>query len=280
MNFLSYEDLVQDSTRLARMLPVDVIGVLGVARSGMLPATIIAQELGCHLGEVESFVATGGAFFRPGRRMTYRGAEGMILVVDDSLHGGSALAGAMASLQRNPLLLESMGVMYGAIYVEPGKEELLDFHARVVSSPRLFAWNWLHSEKIETALCDLDGLICADPTTPDDDGPEYATELASLAPLHVPTRRVGGIVTGRIERWRDVTMDWLIDNGVTCGDLKMAPFTSAAERNAFGAARWKAEVYKASEAPLFIESKPEDAATIAELSGKPVLCPAAGRCFQ
>lgn len=271
-NFVTYDELLRDSRAFARTkCPRDIVGVLGVPRSGMMPAAIVAQELGCHLGDVHMF-ARSGEFMRPGRRMSWDTDGAVILVLDDSMYAGAAMEAARTSLRANPFLRARAMLKYGAIYVTPDSASKVDLFQRIVDPPRLFEWNWLHGVTLEGALCDMDGIFCVDPDTFDDDGPEYERALLDAQPLNIPRRKVGAIATGRIERWRAQTELWLRRQRVEYGTLFMAPFNSAQQRRDYGVAKWKAEVYATSPMGLFIESNPEIAKEVEALTERPVLC--------
>lgn len=274
MNFVPYSALVRDTVALSRRLPrAKIRGVLGIARSGLLPASIIAQETGLHLGDVHTFARTG-EFYRPGSRLVSPASEaGPLLVVDDSLYSGRTLNTAREVLQGHDLVT-------AAVYVAPGREDTVDFHARTVSAPRMFGWNWTGSSLLGRVLCDMDGILCHDTDVYDDDGQEYHAALRDARPFRALTKRLGVIVTCRLERWRETTEAWLEANAVRYKKLVMAPFPTASERRAFGNAKWKASVYdEHSGALLFIESSIPQAREIAKRTGRLVLCPAAGRVF-
>lgn len=276
MNFASYADLVRDTLALCRRFePGQFRGVLGIPRSGMIPAAIIAQELDCHLGDLHTF-ATTGAFHRPGYRMDWaRGPDDPILVVDDSVHSGRSMREA------REIMGEDADMVTACVYLRPGMEDEVDVFARRLASPRLFAWNWTGSVLLEHCLCDMDGIICTDHDVFDDDGPEYVQALRDVRPLHLPQRQVGAIVTARLDRWRDLTWDWLEDHRVECGDLVMAPFAKAAERRQYGNGRFKADVYGEDEnALLFIESSKPQAEDIHRRTGRPVLHLPGGRLLR
>lgn len=285
MNYKTYADLVRDSRALIRKLPADTAAVLAIPRSGLLPATIIAQELGVELGTVEGY---GGyaETFESGPRLTpilqelaeRTGGEGTIVVVDDSVYMGSAMRTAREMLRRR---CPDEKFFYAAVYAAPTGEKELDAAEAVVAMPRLFEWNWMHHSIIGQAMVDLDGILCRDPHVFDDDGPMYVACLAEAAPLWLPRRKIGTIVTGRLERWRSVTQGWLARHGVTFDRLVMAPFDTAAARRRYNVAGWKSEVYRSRiDVPLFIESNMTDAEIIHRTTGRPVLCPTTGHMFS
>lgn len=277
MNYVTYGELISDSHKLAYKAPRDIAGVLGIPRSGMVPASIIAQELGVPLGSTDTFATTG--LMQSGDRLNWEGTgSNKILVVDDSVYKGSAMIRAHEELSSVP----NTTFISAALYVNPEHTYKVDYFVREVRAPRLFAWNYLHHGIIEHAFLDMDGILCVDPIAPDrpDNLTDYEESLKVLAPLHIPKRKIKAIVTGRMAFRRNITEEWLAKNGVKYGELRMPPFKTVEERKAYKAFRWKAEEYsRADDAQLFIESEPYDAEKIAILSGKPVLCPQAERIF-
>lgn len=273
MNFISYEDLARDAVALARRLPRDTVGVLGIPRSGMLAASIIAQELDCHLGDVYDFVHTGCAFMRPGRRMNWsRDPNGPVIVVDDSLYAGAAMDNAKAALRSNPMMECYYDYQFAAVYLAPGTQDRVHWFQREVELPRIFQWNWRYSDLLENAMVDMDGVLCEDPDCNDDQPERYDEFLECARPLYALHRKIGAIVTGRLEKFRGLTVNWLLQNKVRYDSLLMAPFDSATERRAYRAAKWKAEVYALGGAKLFVESEEKMAEVIATETGLPVLC--------
>lgn len=256
MNVKTHADLYADTLAMLPNLP-PVSEVWGVPRSGMLPAAIIATELNVPLGMVGSR-GTGG-----GQRLDRTGGgAGQVLVVDDSVGSGHAMREAR---KRKP------GALYAAVYMRPGKQSLVDIYGEMLPRPRVFAWSLWHSVMIESCLVDFDGVLCVDPTVREDDQDAYAAWLREAVPLYRP-RKVGGIVTNRLERYRRDTEMWLDRHGIEYGSLIMQPYATPRERRKQSdTAAFKAAAYAASDAPLFVESYDKQAARIAELAGKPVL---------
>jgi uncharacterized HAD superfamily protein len=89
------------------------------------------------------------------------------------------------------------------------------------------------------------------------------------------------IVTARLEKWRDLTEQWLARNRVRVRELVMGPWKDLEHRSRPGqVAQFKAQEYAQRTASLFVESDPGQAETITGISGKPVICPAAGKVFS
>jgi uncharacterized HAD superfamily protein len=161
-----------------------------------------------------------------------------------------------------------------AVIVVPEKGVEVDLFFREMPHPRIFEWNAFHHPQIANSCFDLDGILCVDPTSHDnDDGPRYLEFLRTARPFIIPTQRIGHIVSARLEKYRAQTEQWLADHNISYGQLHLIDLPSAAERQRLGNhASHKAKIYKDTNAILFYESDLKQAREIAQLSGKPVLC--------
>jgi len=274
LNYRTYADLARDVMALAGQIPADTGGVLGVPRSGMVPAAMLATSLGLPLG-----MAFGSRDMVIGSTRCYRPStgHGRILLVDDSIHTGASMAAAVGHLAELGIKREHL--VTAAVYAEEADQA--DLHALILKTPRFFEWNVFGSNVTHLSLFDMDGVICADPTAFDDDGEDYRHNIADAIPLHVPRRPIQGIVTNRLERWRPETEAWLRKHGVDYGSLHMQPHaTAAARRKTSNPAVFKAEHYDKSKARLFIESSAAQAVAIHKMTERPVLSIEGGHLFQ
>jgi len=276
MHYRSIADMNATIARNLHRLPGDIDLVVGIPRSGMLAANLLSLTANIQMTDLDSFVA--GKIFSSGitKRSTAlaRTMAEMrrILILDDSINGGSAMRearvkAAAAGFPRDRLI-------FAAVYGAYERYEETDFVFEVVQQPRLFQWNFMHHKFLGQSCVDIDGVLCLDPTNEEnDDGPAYQRFLAEAHPLYVPTRRISSLVTSRLERYRSETEAWLRMRGIEYDELVMLDLPSKEERQRLAAhGRFKAEVYKRSNAILFIESEHSQAVNIAKLSGKPVLC--------
>ncbi len=278
MNYRSYADLANLVHASMPRLPRDVDLVVGIPRSGLLPAGMIALALNRPLADLDGFLAgrtLANGVTRPvpgaGQRR-FRHA----LVVDDSIRSGGTLGQVRAAIAAMGGGLADK-VTYLAVYgATPGPHpDGADMQLEVCPTPRVFQWNVMHHVVLESACLDIDGVLCRDPTPAEnDDGPRYREFLLGAEPLHLPTRPVRRLVTSRLERYRPETVEWLARHGVSYGRLDMLDLPDAATRRRLGShASFKAAVYAGdSGAKLFIESCRRQAPEVARLSGKPVLC--------
>lgn len=268
LNFRSVADLnraiVSNLHRLDRR-QYDV--VVGIPRSGMLPAGILSTLLQLPLSDVESY-ARGVIYGRSGRPLAEKG--GRVLLVDDTCNHGGAMARAVANIQGQAGTITRFAV-FGPYR---GIEGLVDIYCEIVQGPRAFEWNaWKHARLGRWAI-DLDGVLCRDPEKAEnDDGPRYRQFIANAEPVFLPTRPVGHIVTCRLEKYRGETEAWLKAHGVEFVGMTMMQYATKAERMAAGGrGAWKAEVAKSLGVEFFIESDNKQAGIIAREAGIPVWC--------
>lgn len=268
---ISAEMLAADTRRLLPHL-ADVDVVVGVARSGLLPATLLAVELHRPLYSVsrQHGVEPVGA----GRRMDGRKEERpeTILVVDDTVARGVILEAVLPSVRAT---FPGARIRTAAVYAPPSRLDVLDFCAVEYDMPHYLLYN-IHNAPVHcrSALFDMDGILCEDfAAEDDDDGPRYLAAMEARPPLWLPRYCPIRIVTARLERYREPTLKWLARHGVEVGELVMGPWPDNAAR-AGKVAAWKADQYRLRpRARLFVESNPRQAQAIARLTKWPVLCP-------
>lgn len=257
----TYADLTADVQAWCRALP-EISAVCGVPRSGMIPAAIIAQERHIPLVPLEALLGNM-PHYRAEWSRELRELAGPVLIVDDSCSRGKT----MQELRR---VLTGDRYLFGAVYARPQSRELLDlFHEDTGTTDRTFEWLFLRDRLTEQTLTDLDGVLCADwDLSHEKYTAQYQRHLQHANPQRIPAYPLLGIVTGRWERYRQQTEDWLNRHGIRYGTLWMAPDGTRHDRHA----EFKAGIYSAQQsARFFLESAEWQAAEIAEITGKPVL---------
>lgn len=282
--FISTAQLWEDVKTLVSSLPPDVSLVIGVARSGLNAATMIAMLLHRPLSILRQSTGDlidGGNGWRLSGNT---GAEaGRVVVVDDTVMTGNSLA-AIQPIVRG-VHPESL---FAAVYVNPLARHQPDLWAADLPWPHLLEWNLFNSVLSPHCAVDFDGILCHDcPPGDDDDGPRYAKFLEQVLPLYyVRKTTIPLIVTARLEKYRPQTLAWLARHGMRVDQLVMGPWRTNAQRARADVAAFKAEHYAAFlqkrhhvRPPLFIESDSRQAQRIAELARGIVVCPAAGRCY-
>jgi orotate phosphoribosyltransferase len=272
MNWISYADLHADVVSFSAALPRDLAGVVGVPRSGLMAASLLALHRHLPLADTDTFARTG-AFYAPGLRLgDTPPRDGKVLLLDDSAFTGRSIDRACEQIRQSGQC-SRFEVLRGALYVVPAAAGQLDVFYRIVAMPRVFEWNWLAHQHLPQWMCDLDGVLCRDPPVFDDGGPAYEAAIGDAVPLYLPRRPVGALVSCRLERWRPTTEAWLRRHHVAARELILHPAPSAEARRRRGHyGRWKGEHYGASRCTLFVESSALQAPAIARVAQKPVLC--------
>ncbi|MBL0356112.1 MAG: phosphoribosyl transferase [Chitinophagaceae bacterium] len=271
MNYRNIRDLNNIILKRLSIIPRDIDLVVGVPRSGMLPANLLALYLNRPYTDIHSFM--NGHIYKAGARGQFFDIKQFkkILVVDDSVASGAALQECKENLKH---LASEFDIKYCAVYVIPGKEKTVDYFFETVALPRYFQWNILNHTTLEKACFDIDGVLCADPLPEqNDDGEKYIDFILNAPPLFIPGSKIGTIVTSRLEKYRQQTEAWLKANNVKYNDLVMLDLPDmAARQKANNHGGHKAKAYMAKPYVLFVESDLTQAIQINRIAKKPVLC--------
>ena len=275
MNYRSVATLNQHIINWIPRLPNDLDLIVGIPRSGLLVANLLSLYLNLPLADLDSFL--NSKIVSTGLRCTVENQKYFlhkrrnVLVVDDSLFTGTEITKVKRLIHSADF---SHSIHYAVVYIIHDKEEMVDFFYEILPKPRVFEWNFMHHGDMPEWCVDIDGVLCRDPTEEEnDDAERYIHFLKTVEPLFVPSLPVGWLVTCRLEKYREITEEWLRRNGIKYNNLIMMDFPNKAARIASGShSSFKAEIYKKAPANLFIESSLYQATEIAKLSGKYVLC--------
>lgn len=244
--------------------------IVGIPRSGMLPASIIATYLQLPLADVVGY-SKGIVHGRSGKAES-RGKR--ILLVDDSCNKGRAFRKAVDILPSGTKITRL--AIFGPYQVEP--KSVCDMWFEIVHGPRVFAWNMWKHIRLPRWGFDLDGVLCRDNSKEEnDDGPLYKSFITAAEPLFLPVRPIGHIITGRLEKYRPETEVWLSNYNIQYEAMHMVNLPSKKDRMKFmkeigGRGVWKALVAKDLGVEMFIESCPKQAAIISREANIPVWC--------
>lgn len=281
-------DLIEATKKIVPQLPHDIMAVAGVPRSGMIPASVLSAWLHIPLFEINP--TTGLVQLGHGSRGKHFKVRnnGRVLVVDDTIYRGGAMAHARNRTANVPSI-------YAATYVRPGQQHRVDVFGEILPSPHLLEWNLLNNGVLtgnaqNKALqggwaIDFDGVLCHDCPRDGNDTVEgderYRQWILSAKPkflsrmIYIPM-----IVTARPERFRSDTMTWLSQWGVNTKRLVMNQLPSFRERNSSDIPGWKASVLESSDTCGYIESHDLPAQAIHRLWGKPVISLESGTVYQ
>lgn len=253
--------------------PHDIDLVVGIPRSGMLPANLLALYLNKPFTDIDSFI--NGRIYSSGERGAFidKSKSSKVLIMDDSINSGNALHKAKTKLadfiKQNP----QIELQYGVVFATSKSKNLVDYYCEVIDGTRIFQWNLFHhSGIIPQSIFDIDGVLCPNPPI-DDDGPKYLDYISHAPVLYKPTVVIDQLVSCRLEKYRKVTEDWLAQKGIKYNKLTMLNFKTKEERMAWGKhGEYKGIIYRNSNDILFVESSLAEAKQIFAVSKKPVFC--------
>ena len=272
MEYRSYADLADAVVRNGHRVPADIDLVVGIPRSGIFPASILAMQLNLPFQELEAYLNDCPLMVGRTAKATI-GTEGnfsKVLVVDDSVASGQSARDVRARLNAERPDVE---FVFLAVYGSTTHSAEVEIILEVVELPRIFQWNLMRHARLADACFDIDGVLCHDPDQIDnDDGENYVRFLKEARPLLRSKTRIKHLVTSRLEKYRPQTEQWLEKHGVEYEKLWMLDLETAEERRRQGAhGSFKAKVYSETGAGLFVESESRQAQQIANISKKPVL---------
>jgi uncharacterized HAD superfamily protein/hypoxanthine phosphoribosyltransferase len=275
MYFRSVRDLNACVISNLHRIPREVEVIAGIPRSGLLPATLLSLYLNRPLTDVDGLIQgrliESGPYRKPASEYEDLTKPRKIMLIDDSISSGKTMKLALARIDSSRV---KHVVTTAAVYATPSARKLVDLFFEICPGPRVFEWNVMHHGLMPQFCIELEGILCAEPVEAENqDGPRYEQLLQYAKPRFIPTRPIGYVVTCRLEKYRELTEEWLKRYGVRYQHLVMSDLLNKETRLALeNPARFKAEVYKSTKTVLFIESSREQANEIVRLAGKPVLC--------
>jgi len=240
-------------------VPGSVDVVVAIPQGGGLPAAFLGLQINRPVVDLDSFLEDN-----------VEGAAHALLV-DDICRTGATMA---AAHERLVARFPGLRLTTLAVYCQRRSESYVDITLESAESELLLEWSLFRSPVMRQACLDMDGILCGDATSEqDDDGPQYLDFLVRTARHTVPRGRIHRIVTSRLEKYRAETEAWLARQGIEYDALTMLDLPSEAERRQLRPqGRFKAEVYRSDpDAILFVESETWQAREIARaVPGKAV----------
>ena len=156
VDFVTLDELAVWTREFVENFPESYDLVIGVPRSGMLVASIVATKLGRPL--------TTPDLFAEGRWWSSRLLEPTastdirsVLLVDDSVDRGSSIEAAMKVIE---LKARSLRVTTAALIAHrPNATDLVDLHHRIIPHPAIFEWNLMHAKVMSRLSASLEGVL-------------------------------------------------------------------------------------------------------------------------
>lgn len=188
-----------------------------------------------------------------------------VLIIDDTVGSGRAIRELKAEIAAREI---TGNLVFAAIWSPVMNHPDVDVVLERFEKAICFPWNIMHHAILNDACVDIDGVLCASRQAHEHFDPKsYVRFLENAAPIHGTSRKIGWLVSSRPEKYRAVTEHWLAKNGIEYGRLIMATPEDVLDLNAF-----KARIYRETGAKIFIKGENENAALVAQLSGRPVVC--------
>lgn len=281
LNYKTYQNLITDIKNNVHKLPNNIDLVVGVPRSGMIPAYMIGLMLSKQVCSLYEFLSES---FKTNTTHRVKLSNGIknILIIDDSIMSGQASNDTKQLLQKSNLD-KKYNITFAAVYYKDDNyKKFIDIALEKVNSPRVFEWNYLNHVFLQDAAFDIDGVLCKDPLPQEnDDGIKYLNFILNAKPLFIPQYKIPYIITSRLEKYRKETEEWLRKNNVQYDHLIMLSGRTAEERRKLNLhAKFKAEQYKKlTDIQLFIESDRKQAEEISKLTGKLCFCASTDELF-
>jgi hypoxanthine phosphoribosyltransferase len=261
MNYRNLQDISKLIRANLKVIPREIDAVIGIPRSGMIAASMIATLMNKPLSEASTFFA-GRMWAQRGNSHTVK-SDGLFLIVDDSISGGQTMKYIESSLRG---VHRQARFLTLAVYRKEQSPMMTNYTFETVPGPRVFEWNWHRHHYLKSAQLDMDGVICHDPTKEDQvDEKSFRIFASSAKPLFLPKYPVKAIATGRHEYLRGETELWLEEHGVRYGKL----FMSTPER---GATHTKIAAFCEVHPAWLVESNGSQAKRLRLHTGKSVLC--------
>lgn len=248
----TFDDVFGLASDWADLLPRDFDCIIGVPRSGLLVANVLASKMNKPLSTTDSFIA--------GQVWADKYAKGpqkyrKVLLVEDAVNEGRQLKEDVSKLLLHDPSLE---VKTGCL-ITPFTSQMQDFIDYSYVNARNCPSEWhMHSFFLNKRLAvDLDGVL---------------SDEVHGGPLLIPSFEVAAVVSARLESERAQTEKLLQDFGVRYQQLILFP-KLAEGRTLRSIAEYKAAAAKKLCVDWFWESDAPAAELIAGLLGKPVYCP-------
>jgi len=279
--FLTVSNLVDDCIQklVPKLNKMDISGVVGIPRSGLLPASICATALNMPLytlSDGKLLICNSLSKFGGWRMGQYEKVQGKLLLLDDTIFTGNSLSTVKVYFDEPHYT--------GALYAKPDIAYMVDVFGEELDIPHLLEWHFFNSSFLERTLFDLDGVFS--PNVPiseclDDD--KYEKYISNVEPFYhrLPKTKykLKAIVTGRADRFRKITEEWLGKYNIEYENLIMFPSEREQERNRDHiqeVGKYKAEIYRKFNVAYFMESEKSEGLVIRELSKKRVILPNQG----
>jgi len=267
MNFRNLNELNQGVYQMSSRIPQNLDLIVGVPRSGFLPANVLALHRNVALTDVDGLIE--GRILSSGERFDTDDISEEefehVLVLDDSVNTGNEIQRVKEKIKSVNL---NCNIEYGAVFVTESGSRLVDYYHQIVSIPRVFEWNIMHHDFLSRACVEFEGVIAEEQKVSDISDTQSAIQQAD--PITVPNVKLGWIITKYDERFRETIECWLVNRGISYNNLLMI---SKKEENQINQIiDQKVNMYSNPDIELYLVSDFKTAESLTKRTGKPVYC--------
>jgi uncharacterized HAD superfamily protein len=269
-NFRDFNYINQLCFKSLSKIPPDIDAIVCVPRSGYIFGTLLGEYLKRPVISLPDFLMGCHDLHLRKASLSPVMPENVqhVLLFDDAMGLGETMQNAKNKLVEHD---NNLAITTCVLFVEPYSTSKVDVYFEVFEN-QFLPWN-IMKRATNLGCFDMDGVLCDDvPKGIDDDGEKYINHIKTVKQKFVPDKRIKCIVTGRLEKYRSITEQWLKSHGIEYETLIMCPAKNHAERAKLNPPVYKAAVYSTNNTPIFIESNYKEAIIIHSLTKKPVYC--------
>lgn len=283
MDYITYNNLIEDIKNNLWKIPRDIDGIIAIERSGIVPAMVISQYVNIPMALFNTFLSHSSEnineLFEPhGEKLMNKPKNTKkYLIIDDTVCSGKQMKEKIDTIKAiHPEFTYVSCVMYldafggNRIYIP---DIYLDIHN---DNYVLYEWSLFRDGINNLTLYDFDGVLCYDPPS-DTNILEYEKYLKNPKPkFNIITANKYfdfpiNICSYRIKKYYQETVDFLIKYGYKPGQIFLFNAETIEERNKIPSYIYKAHVYQNSNFRLFVESNDYEALMINQITKRPVL---------
>lgn len=265
-DFVTVDELLRWTTAWIKSFSTSYDVIVGIPRSGLLVANLIALKLGKPLTTPELFRYS---HYWKNDVVDKKRKHKNILLVDDSIASGN-------TMQQSEQLLHSysrsLDVTRAALIASEDTKDMVDLYHKIIPPPRIFEWNLLNSRKGKLAT-NLEGVICENcPPGVDLDEKAYTGWIRNAKPYLIPPFYIDTIMSKRLYKYRSDTEEWLARHDVRYGKLMLCDFQFEEQRERKRVVQRKIEFLLKIKPLWFWGSSFSEAKQIWEATKIPTLC--------
>jgi len=210
---VTYEEMIKWTLDWCRELPRDVDVIVGIPRSGMLVASIVALRMAKPLSTPDEIL--DGKYYLSSLIEDKAEKPRRLLLIDDSICNGVTSAPIKEALRA-----KGFEIVTACLLVHDFTDtSLADYYYKVVPGKACFEWALAHQKGVGILriATDMDGVLCEDcPVSIDlpDKEQEYIEWMKNARPNLIPAYEFEAIVSNRLSKYESYTREWLKKNNV------------------------------------------------------------------